>query len=167
MNRLAIALSFALLACARPHAKPLPDGSYAIECESHKVCMDRAERQCGDVGYVIVSGEHSLKVYGAPGNSKVVGKDELRIRCKSPLAAYGVGPTGGGLGLSTTDAGTPATPLQSGATVCRAGETQKCFGPGACEGGQSCKNDGSGFGPCDCGAAKPPPAPGRDDAGVK
>jgi hypothetical protein len=34
--------------------------------------------------------------------------------------------------------------------ICRPGETQKCVGPGACAGGQACKDDGSGFGPCDC-----------------
>jgi hypothetical protein len=35
--------------------------------------------------------------------------------------------------------------------ACTPGETQQCFGPGACNGGQSCLSDGSGFGPCDCG----------------
>jgi hypothetical protein len=34
---------------------------------------------------------------------------------------------------------------------CTPGETQSCFGPGACNGGQSCLLDGSGFSRCDCG----------------
>jgi hypothetical protein len=36
---------------------------------------------------------------------------------------------------------------------CVPGATMHCFGPSACLGGQSCLADGSGFGPCDCGAA--------------
>lgn len=39
------------------------------------------------------------------------------------------------------------------AALCSTGETRTCVGPGACQGGQSCLPDGSGFGPCDCGAA--------------
>jgi hypothetical protein len=35
--------------------------------------------------------------------------------------------------------------------VCRPGETQRCVGSGACEGGQACSAEGTGFGPCDCG----------------
>jgi hypothetical protein len=45
----------------------------------------------------------------------------------------------------------PASPPRS---VCRPGETQRCVGPGACEGGQACLADGSGFGICDCGDSK-------------
>ena len=37
--------------------------------------------------------------------------------------------------------------------VCTPGLTQACVGLGACEGGQVCKADGSGWGPCNCGAA--------------
>jgi hypothetical protein len=37
------------------------------------------------------------------------------------------------------------------AGVCDPGQTQACVGPGACQGGQRCLNDGSAWGPCDCG----------------
>lgn len=37
--------------------------------------------------------------------------------------------------------------------ACNVGDTRPCVGPGACQGGQSCIADGSGFGPCDCGTA--------------
>ena len=40
--------------------------------------------------------------------------------------------------------------------VCSPGETRQCVGPGACEGGQACEEDGSGFGPCDCGPTSAP-----------
>ena len=35
--------------------------------------------------------------------------------------------------------------------TCVPGVTQACVGPGACNGGQACLADGSGFAPCDCG----------------
>lgn len=35
--------------------------------------------------------------------------------------------------------------------VCEPGETQTCRGPGACNGAQACRDDGSGWGACDCG----------------
>ncbi len=138
-------------ACAPTHAKQLPDGSYAIECNTQKVCLDRADRQCGPTGYTIVGGEHSLKVFGVPGNEKQVGKDELLIRCKGlPLSGPAVsGSSGPDLGPPDGETTLQKTPAKTSA--CRPGETQKCFGAGACVGGQSCLVDGSGFGPCDCG----------------
>lgn len=36
--------------------------------------------------------------------------------------------------------------------VCTPGSTQACVGAAACNGGQACLPDGSGFAPCDCGA---------------
>ena len=147
---LAIAMTMTS-ACAAPLAKQLPDGSYAIECTTQKVCQDRAERQCGPTGYNIVGGEHSQKVFGVDGNEKQVGQDELHFRCKtSPL------PDSVASSLTLTDHGVAdsgTTPQASaGSMVCRPGETQKCVGPGACAGGQACVADGSGFGPCDCGS---------------
>lgn len=37
-------------------------------------------------------------------------------------------------------------------SVCVAGTTQECVGPGACEGAQECLPDRSGWSPCDCGS---------------
>lgn len=37
--------------------------------------------------------------------------------------------------------------------VCTPGLSVACVGPGACQGGQVCAADGSGYGPCDCGQA--------------
>ena len=39
----------------------------------------------------------------------------------------------------------------AGATACIAGSTRECVGPGACRGGQMCRDDGSGWSGCDCG----------------
>lgn len=40
--------------------------------------------------------------------------------------------------------------------VCVPGATQACLGPGACQGAQACRDDASGFLPCDCGPAPTP-----------
>jgi hypothetical protein len=37
------------------------------------------------------------------------------------------------------------------ALVCTPYATEECLGPGACRGGQQCKDDGSAWGVCDCG----------------
>ena len=142
MPRLSPFFSLLALSCAQQHATRLPDGSYAIECTSQKVCLDRAARQCGSAGYDIISGQHAQEVAGVPGNEKVVGKDDLRIRCKED-------PTQG----ARTEPTAPPTTGLGEPVICRPGETQECVGPGACQGGQSCILDGTGYGPCDCGGS--------------
>lgn len=151
-------VSLSIAACAAPHAKRLPDGSYAIECDAQKVCLDRAERQCGSAGYRIIDGQHDQQVVGVDGNERSVGKDRLHIRCKSDPNS------------DTSEPSAPSAPVppptevvsndkapKNSAVVCRPGETQKCVGAGACVGGQACKADGSGFEQCDCGRS---PVPG-------
>lgn len=59
------------------------------------------------------------------------------------------------LGCSSSDDGNRGQGGESGSSsgrVCVPGSTQTCVGPGACDGGQSCAFDGSGWGPCDCGS---------------
>ncbi len=62
--------------------------------------------------------------------------------------------------------GSPPTPVASPAPtaaaavaapprVCVPGATQACLGPGACQGAQACRDDASGFSPCDCGPRSP------------
>jgi len=62
------------------------------------------------------------------------------------------GGTGGGAqaGAEQTGAGQAGAGASEG-EICTPGATQHCFGPGACEGGQRCLLDGSGWGECDCG----------------
>jgi hypothetical protein len=48
-------------------------------------------------------------------------------------------------------------PAAGASSACVPGATQACVGPAACNGGQSCLADGSGFGPCDCGNQTPQP----------
>jgi hypothetical protein len=58
-----------------------------------------------------------------------------------------------------TPAPAAPTPLATApnARVCIPGATQACLGPGACPGAQACRDDASGYLPCDC--ARPTPAP--------
>ncbi len=150
MIRRSVLVSLTIVACAGSHAKQLPDGSYAIECDAQKVCLDRAERQCGPSGYTIIGGEHGTKLGGGPGDQKLVQRDQLHIRCKpDPLgqSLEGAQPTP----QSVENPPATATPVAVKTSICRPGETQNCVGPGACTGGQACNSDGSGFGPCDCG----------------
>jgi hypothetical protein len=60
-------------------------------------------------------------------------------------------------------------------TACVPGATQACVGPGGCNGGQFCLDDGSKYSPCDCGgkaaadasAVTPAAAPAGATAGAK
>jgi hypothetical protein len=80
-------------------------------------------------------------------------RSHARIRCRKMTAVFGD---------SSDEARTPpavpsGAPAASSAApkVCAPGVTQVCVGTGACQGGQRCLPDGSGFGPCDCGTPSP------------
>ena len=53
--------------------------------DPQKACLDHADILCGESGYRIIGGQHDQKLYGTPGNEKLVGKDELYIRCKADI----------------------------------------------------------------------------------
>lgn len=40
--------------------------------------------------------------------------------------------------------------------ACVPGQSVACIGPGGCEGGQVCREDGTGYGECDCGGGDAP-----------
>lgn len=152
--RLLILVAISISACSSSQAKRRVDGSYAITCRSQKSCLDHAAKVCGEAGYNIVGGRHDQKIYGTPESQKVVGKDEIWIRCGKDRIEDSPDPALGSWKLERKDAGaTPANSVQPALPrgVCRPGETQQCVGAGACQGGQACNSDGSGFGPCDCG----------------
>jgi hypothetical protein len=147
-----LVLSLGMSACSATQTKRRVDGSYAINCSSQKACLDRAEKICGEPGYAVVGGRHDEKIYGVPGNQKVVGKNELYVRCNKDKIADAPDPAVGSWKLERSDAGTASKNTQKEkGLVCRPGETQRCIGAGACVGGQACEADGSRFGPCDCG----------------
>ncbi len=78
----------------------------------------------------------------------------------------GVGGSGGetpGAAGSAIDLG--GAPGTGGATVCTAGDTRGCVGPGACDGGQVCLSDGT-WGDCDCGTTGTGGADGSGGSGT-
>jgi hypothetical protein len=147
--------AFVVCACGSTRAQRRVDGSYLIDCKSQKSCLDRAARQCGDSGYDIIGGRHDQKIYGVPGNQKVVGKDQLYIRCRNDAMVDVPDQAAGSWKLERNDKGSvdKALSVPRVSSVCRSGETQRCVGAAACEGAQTCKADGSGFESCDCGVA--------------
>lgn len=163
--RIAILSLLLFSGCSGVQVKQRADGTYTLECSSRKACLDRAERTCGQEGYTIVGGQSNKKLYGVPGNAKLVGKDEIYVRCNKDRPADTPDPAVGSWRLEKPEGDAqPATSAPSpgaegvsvktpAAPVCRPGETQRCVGAGACEGGQACLPDGGGFGPCDCGAS--------------
>jgi hypothetical protein len=161
--RTSVALLIAIVSAAACASQPagrtaLPDGSFKIECRKGlAACLtDLTKDICQEYGYEVLKGQEVVKRYGVePVNSVLVTSDAV-VRCRSPAALIG---------------GTPApTPTASGARApsgCFPGATQACLGPGACKGAQTCRDDGTSFGPCDCGGApavgggvtSTPPAP--------
>jgi hypothetical protein len=71
------------------------------------------------------------------------------IHCSGPSGKAEA--TGGAKDGGASSGGREASGGGTGSRVCSSGETQRCVGPGACEGGQECQADGMGWAKCDCG----------------
>lgn len=140
------------------------DGSWHLKCgASLNQCVQKADELCKSRGFVVLGGKSTRVLYGAElGVSQVEARDsELDVACADrrgdlPVVQSGNPPP---LALpprpSDTSTEPPAPPKalsKPPSLVCTPGATQQCVGAGACSGGQSCTADGSGFGPCDCGA---------------
>lgn len=147
-----------LCACsARNSARPLKDGTWEVKCEDRvDRCVREAQRVCGDEPYHVVSGKKDEEVYGGQTGYQVgVDVHTLEFRCGADPAVWK---------LERKEEPAPAepkgAPAPSKKKACTPGSTQRCVGPGACEGGQSCNADGTGYSPCDCGTPSPdvPPA---------
>jgi hypothetical protein len=141
---------------ARPHR--LADGSYKLDCEATMAeCSRQVAKFCRGEGYRIVHGAEENTLVGVEGHktghllSRVVfycARDAPPTPLKLPPRA-------------------PAEPAGSvSQRVCVPGSTQRCVGPGACEGGQACLKDGSGYGPCECAREPAAPDGGAVDAGL-
>jgi len=118
-----------------------------------KLCVSRADKVCGDDGYTILSGSTNKHLLGGSSSSyrEMAERAELVVRCGPPEEPKAEEVKYVPLPPRTDE---PASPPRSAA--CVPGATQVCVGPGACQGGQVCAVDGSGFGPCDCGPAAAP-----------
>jgi hypothetical protein len=142
--------------------KRLDDGSLRVQCESTlSTCMKQAENHCRKSGGVqVVSAHEKDELYGVDGNKEGHLIAEVVFYCHDdaprkpiklpPREATQPAPANSAPGTTTAPARPTHTPR-----VCVPGATQRCFGAGACEGGQACLADGSGFGPCECAAPAP------------
>jgi hypothetical protein len=81
------------------------------------------------------------------------------VQYSAPSVSHGVGTAAWAAGSTVTGTAYACTRKRALETAsattspaaCIKGSTQPCVGPGACKGGQSCLDDGSGFSACDCG----------------
>jgi hypothetical protein len=151
-----LALALLLPECATLKPKALPDGSYRLLCSSTLgQCLHRAKQFCGDDELYVIKKTDGT-VYGVEGHESGAEGAEVHFRCSKPRAE----PQWKLPARRVPAAPSSSAPAASSARAvppqaCIPGETQRCVGPGACEGGQACLPDGSGFGPCDCGSEAP------------
>lgn len=96
-----------LCACSAARARQRADLSWAIECNSEKVCQERATRICGDEGYELIGGRHTEKVMGTPGNEVITGKNEIYVRCNADRPADAPEPGAGSWILQRPKGGAP------------------------------------------------------------
>jgi hypothetical protein len=135
-----------------PHR--LRDGSYKLDCEATMTeCTRKIARFCHGEGYQIVHGAEENTLVGVDGHMTGHRLARLVFYCASEAP-----PTP--LRLPPRASAEPAEPER----VCIPGSTQRCIGPGACEGGQACLKDGSGYGPCQCASSPPASASTAADA---
>ncbi len=132
-----------------------------------KDCVAQAHKHCNvqdkDGGYVILGGRSQTVMMGSKDGQyqKASEVAQLEVRCGLEELEDEAPEESSTLKLPPrTDAEVAPTDLPQApapvvvapsAAVCTKGATQACVGPGACQGGQVCLSDGSGFGPCDCG----------------
>jgi len=172
MNRLLCCLPVSFLVACALSQGPVPvshqaDGSLHLKCDgSLGPCIQKAEELCKNLGFVVVGGQSKRQVYGAEVSQVEVREAELDVRCANRLGDLPTVASSAPVAAPTPKVpaasapmpapSAPSTVVTKSATACTPGATQRCFGPGACAGGQACAADGSGFGACDCG---PRPAP--------
>lgn len=159
--------------CSNVKSSHVPGGGHFITCTNGmKDCVGRAAKLCGDDGYTVTSGVSRPKLLGGASSQyrSMSEMAELTIVCGELEEEEGSGPYQ--LPPRSDEPSERVEPGPGGAAapVCTKGATQRCVGPGACEGGQVCSEDGSGFGPCDCGSGAssvPSPKSGpRDEKGA-
>jgi hypothetical protein len=161
---LCLSVSSACAAQSGVQKQQLERGVFQLDCSMPLGrCSEEADRICDGRGYDVVEGYDQRKLYGhAAGESQVeVRSSRLVISCRdargestAPKVAPSASLPEGQRPQPRPAASKPSPPK---ASVCTPGGTQRCVGPGACEGGQSCLPDGSGYGACDCGKATAAP----------
>jgi hypothetical protein len=149
-----------IVGCAtvRLERQHLADGSWQLTCPSEMdACTREANSICKDKRYLILAGRSETRRRDAPPYETEYHTSYLTIVCSEETAPP-----------PAPSAAPPTRDLAR--SICTPGATQACVGSGACSGGQACRPDGTGFGPCDCGSAKAAPdarpSPSPSDGGL-
>lgn len=128
---------------------------------SSKKILDKLRERAGKMGCdgIIVLGTADRVVGDNTGTATLKG-----YRASCFVYTADAAPPASSTEVTAATAAPPAPPAQ--AQACVPGSTQRCVGPGACQGAQACASDGSAWGQCDCGSAAPgeSSAPSADDA---
>jgi hypothetical protein len=157
IRQIPLALLFAAVGCsANPGPQAMPDGTLQVECASDvSYCVRRAESFCGDDPVEVIEAGSREGQHGDARYSDGARVSTVKFVCgKGPSVAIHLRKKREPDAPPTAPPVTPAPPAT--ATVCQAGSTQACVGPGACSGGQVCLPDGSGWAACDCGDTTSP-----------
>jgi hypothetical protein len=145
-----------MAACAMTRSverRQLADGSWQVKCRlPMDACVREFESVCPDGRYRILGGVSRRDVRDVAPVVREYRTSELSVICSSAAAELPVETAAPSFLPPPPDAG--STPMVARGPLCVAGASQACVGPGGCSGGQACRPDGSGFGPCDCGPAK-------------
>jgi hypothetical protein len=148
-----ILAALSLGGCGRIKVTKAPGGAMHITCaKGMKDCVTRAAKACGQDGYVILSGKSTNHLLSGETSSyrKLSESADLEVLCGSDAPApkkeivYRL--------PERPDVEEPGPSVQA----CVPGVTQRCVGPGACDGGQVCLASGQAFGVCDCGGSPAP-----------
>jgi hypothetical protein len=164
LTLLGFALAGMLLGCSRQavQRQRLADGSYNFQCESElPACLSKVDEVCKGSAYFVHGGWDEPKTAGVDQYQVESHRSQVHFRCVNPgsLEKNLASPVASARpvpvetkkpALAVAPSAAPAAPAPL--PVCVPGTTQACVGAAACSGGQACLADGSGFGPCDCGA---------------
>ncbi|HVZ74608.1 MAG TPA: hypothetical protein VHJ20_19635 [Polyangia bacterium] len=111
--------------------------------------VEGGNKVCPDGGYFVERAVNDANYRGRQDTPEAQRSSIALLRC-APAHGY----RDGGKALMQEPAAAPkdAPAPAPRAAACTPGATQTCVGPAACQGGQACLPDGSGFAPCDCGS---------------
>lgn len=130
--------------------------TFRIQCSElalDKCLAEAASNACDKRGYFVAKGISQVNVRGRSDAPDVALSSEAVVRC-APASGWGDQAkelmSSAGSSAVAPAASAPA-PTPTKAPICAPGSTQACVGTAACNGGQACKTDGSGYEPCDCG----------------
>ena len=164
-------LVLGFLGCARSgvEIQRTPEGLNDITCPGIPLakCLDNVETVCKGSSYEILYARDEQNTYGVDQTYVEKHTSRAQVHClglhEQPrtdgvvLAASASGAPGAsaaptGSGSAVGGVGTAPHGVEAAPHACVPGATQACVGVAACAGGQACLPDGSGYGPCDCGA---------------